>query len=103
MNEFESEWTSFIRIQGGVRVFLSESERMSLRQIELVWIQSFVQNVSEFNMAEFKMAVIIKLSQNKWVSLLSANGGNQSWQVWVSLRINTKMVESKMVEFKLAE
>ena len=54
-------------------------------------------------MAEFKMAVIIKLSQNKWVSLLSANGGNQSWQVWVSLRINTKMVESKMVEFKLAE
>ena len=54
-------------------------------------------------MAEFKMAVIIELSQNKWVSLLSANGGNQSWKVWVSLRINTKMVESKMVEFKLAE
>ena len=32
-----------------------------------------------------------------------ANGGNQSWQVWVSLRGNTKMAESKMVELKLAE
>ena len=31
------------------------------------------------------------------------NGGNQSWQVWMSLRGETKMAESKMVEFKLAE
>ena len=31
------------------------------------------------------------------------NGGNQSWQVWVSLRGKTKMAESNMVEFKLAE
>ena len=32
-----------------------------------------------------------------------ANGGNQSWQVRVSLTGKTKMAESKMVEFKLAE
>ena len=31
-----------------------------------------------------------------------ANGGNQSWQVRVSLRGKTKMAESKMVEFKMA-
>ena len=31
-----------------------------------------------------------------------ANGGNQSWQVWVSLRGKTKVAESKMVEFKMA-
>ena len=32
-----------------------------------------------------------------------ANGGNQSWQVWVSLKENTKMAVSKMDKFKMAE
>ena len=32
-----------------------------------------------------------------------ANGGNQSWQVWVSLRGKTKVAESKMAKFKMAE
>ena len=31
--------------------------------------------VSEFKMAEFKMAAIIKLSQNEWVKIFCANGG----------------------------
>ena len=62
------------------------------------------------------MAAIIKLSQNEWVkyflckwwggkcecSLFCANGGNQSWQVWVSLRGKSKVAESKMAEFKMA-
>ena len=48
--------------------------------------------VSESNMSEFKMAAIIKLSQNEWVKgFFCANGGNQSWEVWVSLRGKTKM------------
>ena len=38
---------------------------------------------------------------NEW-KFFCANGGNQSWQVWVSLRGKTKMAESKMVEFKMA-
>ena len=95
---------------------------MSLSQIELVWVRVRVEwecfwvnlrednkvseskmAVSESNMAEFKMAAIIKLSQNEWVKFFCANGGNQSWQVWVSLRGNTKMAESKMAEFKMAE
>ena len=59
--------------------------------------------VSETNMTEFTMAAIIKLSQNEWVKFFCANGGNQSWKVWVSLRGNTKMAEFKMTEFKMAE
>ena len=54
-------------------------------------------------MVEFKMAAIIKLSQNEWVKVFCANGGNQSRQVWVSLRGKTKMAESKMAKFKIAE
>ena len=37
--------------------------------------------VSESNMAELKMAAIIKLRQNEGVKFLCANGGNQSCQV----------------------
>ena len=94
---------------------------MSLSQIELVWIRVSVEwecfwvnlrednkvsetkmAVSESNMAEFKMAAITKLSQNEWVKFFCANGGNQSLQVWVHLRVNTKMAESKMAKFKMA-
>ena len=49
--------------------------------------------VSESNMAEFKMAAIIKLSQNEWVSQIDL--------VWV--RVLCKMAESKMAEFKMEE
>ena len=65
--------------------------------------------VSGYNKAEFKMSAIIKYSQNEWVKFICANsgersvsefffsnGGNQSWQVWVSLRGKIKMAESKM-------
>ena len=59
--------------------------------------------MSQSNMTEFKMAAIIKLSQIEWVKCFCGNGGNQSWQVWVSLKGNTKIAESKMVKFKMAE
>ena len=39
---------------------------------------------------------------NEW-SFFSANVGNQSGQVWVSLRGKTKMFESKMAELKMTE
>ena len=39
---------------------------------------------------------------NEW-SFFCANGGNQSWQVWVSLRGKTKRAEIQMAEFKMAE
>ena len=41
--------------------------------------------VAESNLAEFKMAAIIKLSQNEWVKFILC-----------------KIAESKMVEFKMA-
>ena len=94
---------------------------MSLSQIELVWVRvrvewecfwvnlrednkvsEFKMAMSESNMAEFKMAAIIKLSQKEWVKYFCANDGNQTWQVWVSLKGNTKMSESKMAKFKMA-
>ena len=59
--------------------------------------------MAKFKKVEFKMAANIKLSQNEWVEFFCANGGNQSWQVWVSLKENTMMVESKMAKFKMAE
>ena len=95
---------------------------MSLSQIELVWVRVRVEwecfwvNLrednkvseskragSESNMTEFKMAAIFKLSQNEWVKFFCGNGGNQSWQVWVSLKGKTKMAESQMAESKMAE
>ena len=94
---------------------------MSLSQIELVWVRVRVEwecfgvnlrednkvseskmAVSESKMLEFKMAAITKLSQNEWVKFFCANGGNQSWQVWVTLKGNTKMAEFKMAKFKMA-
>ena len=70
---------------------------MILSQIELVWVRVRVEGecfwvnlrednqvseskmtVSETNMAEFKMAAIIKLSQNEWMKVFCANGGEGS-------------------------
>ena len=96
MNEFELDWISLSQSQSRVRVFwvnLRENYKVSESKMA----------VSESNMAEIKMAAIINLSQNEWVKFFCTNGGNQSWQVWVSLKENTKMAESKMAKFKMAE
>ena len=89
------------RIQDGCH-HQFEWEWRSLSQIELIWVRVLFK-MAESKMAEFKMAAIIKLSQNEWVKFFCANGGNQCWEVWVGFRGNTKMAESKMAEFKLAE
>ena len=76
--------------------------------------------VSESNIAEFKMAAIIKLSQNEWVKFFVQNGWIHDGRVqdgchhqveseWMSLsqielvwvRVLCKMAESKMAEFKM--
>ena len=73
------------RIQDGCQ-YQFRWEWLSLSQIELVWVRARVEwecfwgnlrednKVSEFNMAEFKMAAIIKLNQNEWVKLFVQNG-----------------------------
>ena len=50
--------------------------------------------VSETNMTEFTDGCHHQV-ESEWMSevFFVANGGNQSWQVWVSLRGNTKMTE----------
>ena len=77
--------------------------------------------VSESNMAEFKMAAIIKLSQNEQVKFFYAKWLNTWWPefkmaaiiklsqnewLWVRLnkkwvRVLCKMAESQMAEFKM--
>ena len=52
------------------------------------------------SLTEFKMAAIIKLSQNEWVKFFCTNCEYQSWQVWVSLRRNAMMAESKMARIQ---
>ena len=109
----ENEWV-WVRIelvlsqsQSGVRVFLSESERnYKVSELKMA--------VSESTMAEFKMAAIIKLSQNEWVKFLLCKMAESkmvefkmaaiiklSQNEWVKFLL-CKMAESKMVEFKMA-
>ena len=113
MNEFESDWISlsqsFVQncwIQDG-RIQddrIQDGCHQQVNQIELVWVSVRVEwecfwvnlrednkvseskmAVAESNMAEFKMAAIIKLSQNEWV------------------KFNLfKMAESNIAEFKMA-
>ena len=90
INEFESDWISLSQsfgkngwIQDGK---IQDGYHHQINQIELVWVrfrqewECFWVNlrednkvseskmaVSESNMAEFKMAAIINLSQNEWV------------------------------------
>ena len=93
-------WNSWIqdsRIQDGCQHQVTW-EGMSLSQIELVWfrvrlewecfwvnlrednkVSEFKMAVSEFNMAEFKMAAIISLSQNEWVKFFVQMVGRQLW------------------------
>ena len=63
-----------------------ESESWVKWESVFEWIWEKIPKMFESKMAEFKMAAIIKLSENEWVRVFFANGGKQSWQVWVSLR-----------------
>ena len=96
MNKFESDWISLSQSQSGVRVFLSESERRK----QGVWIQDGrIQDGCHHQVESEWMSEVFlcKWWGGKWMSegLFCANGGNQSWQVWVSLRGKTKVAESQ--------
>ena len=108
MNEFESDWISLSQSQGGVRVFwvnLREDNKVSESKM----------TVSESNMADFKMAAIIKSGDNEWVKfflfkmvetkmveLKMAAIIELSDNEWVKFFL-FKMVETKMAEFKMAD
>ena len=102
MNKFESDWISLSQSQSGGRVFLSESERRK----QSVWIQH--GRIADDCHHQVESEWMSEVFFSKWLggkcewSLFCANGGNQSWQVWVSLRGNTKVAESKMAKLKMA-
>ena len=115
----QNGWIQDGTIQGGR---IQDVCQHQVNQIELVWVRVRVEwecfwvnlkednkvseskmAVAEYKMAELKMATII--NESEWMSefFLCANGGNQSWQMWVILRGKTKMAESKMFKFKMVE
>ena len=104
----ESNIAKFKRVEFKMAVIIKLAENdMSLCQIELVWFRVRVERecfwvnlrednkvseskmaVTESNMAEFKMAAIIKLSQNEWVKILvQMVGTNLGKYEWVSKEI----------------
>ena len=104
----QNEWVKFYLYK------MAESKMAEFKMAAIIkfneneWVKIFLCKLAdskmvESNMAELKMAAIIKLGQNEWVKLICANDWKQIWQVWVSLRGNTKMAESKMAKFKMAE
>ena len=73
MNKFESDWISLSQNPSGMRVFLSESERRK----QGVSIQhGRIQDGCHHQVESERMSE----------GFFCANGGNQSWQVGVSLR-----------------
>ena len=108
MNEFESDWISLSQsfVQNGwiEDGRIQDGSHHQVNQIELVWVrvegECFWVNlkedkkvseskmaVSESNMVEFKMAAIIKLSQNEWVKFFLCKwwGGKWEWSFFVQM------------------
>ena len=83
MNEFESDWTSLSQsfVQNGW-IQNGRIEDGCHHQVESEWMSEvlFVQR-SESNTAGFKMAAIIKLSQNEWVKFFCTKWLNQGWEI----------------------
>ena len=128
MNEFESDWISlsqsFVQngwIQDGR---IQDGSHHHVNQIELVWVrvegECFGVNlredkkvseskmaVSESNMVEFKMAAIIKMSQNEWVKvffvqMVGTNLGKCEWVWEEKLRwLNPKWTNSRWQNSRL--
>ena len=137
--QVEWEWMSevyFVQngwIQDGCHHQVNYIEILSVR-VRVVWecfwvnlrednkVSESKMAVSESNMEEFKMAAIIKLSQNEWMKFFFVQNGwiqdariKDGWNhqiewEWMSLsqvelvwvRVLCKMAESKMSEFKMA-
>ena len=90
---------------------------MSLRQNELVWVRVRLEGecfwvnlrqdnkvseskmaVSESNMAEFRMAAIMKLSQNEWVKFFMFKMADSNIAEF-KMAVIIKLSENKMVKF----
>ena len=86
----QNDWIQDGRIQDGCHQQINQIELGWIRvrvQLECFWVNPTEDNkVSESKMAVFKMAAIIKLSQNEWVKffyvqMVGTNLGKCEW-VW---------------------
>ena len=109
MNEFESDWITLSKVKVAWECFwvnLREDNKVSESKMA----------VPHSNMEEFKMAAIIKLSQNEWVKFFFVQNGwiqdgriidvwhHQVESEWMSEVFSLcKMAESKMAEFKMSD
>ena len=89
-----NQWSFFVQLLG---TNLGKCEWVW--QGKLRWLNPRWSNSSWQNSRWLLSSSWVRM--NEW-SFFCANGGNQSWQVWVSLRKQTKMDESKMAKFKMA-
>ena len=115
MNEFESDWISLSQNQSGGRVFLSKSGR-KIQGVSIPWCRNWIQDsriqegqIQDGHHHQVESEWMSEVFLFKWWggkcewSFFYANGGNQSWQVWVCLRGKTKMADSKMAKLEMAE
>ena len=76
MNEFESDWISLSQNQSeGECFWVNLREKYKVSEFHDTETES---KMAEFKKAKFKMATIIKLSQNEWVKFFCSNGGEGS-------------------------
>ena len=132
MNEFESDWISWVRVRVEWECFwvnlrednkvseskmaVAESSMAELKMAAIIklshneWVKFILCKMAQSNMAEFKMAAIIKLIENEWVWVRLSfnqsfvlNGRIQDEVEFESEFILCKYEsESKMAEFKMA-
>ena len=137
MNEFESDWISLSQSQewsesvfewilekitrcvwiqdGSVWIQHGRIQDGCNHQVESEWIKwsFFCAKWLNTKMAEFKMAAIIKLSENEWIwvrlNQFESESGMEWECFWVNLREDNKVFESKMAvsdsnmaEFKMS-
>ena len=111
MNEFESDWISLNQSQSGGECFwvnlreenkVSEFHKMNPRWQNSKWQNSrWPPSSSWVRMNEWSFLVQM-LGREVSVKFFCANGGNQSWQVWVCLRGKNKIKMVAIIQFSCA-
>ena len=101
MNEFESDWISLSQSQSGVRVFLCESQRTQ----QGVWIQDDSVWIKHGRIQDgcHHQVELERMSEIFFVEMVGTNLGKCESLSQSNMRWNTKMAESNMAKFKMAE
>ena len=101
-NMLEIKMAAIIKLSQNqwVKVFFVQMVGTILGKCEWVWEKKLRWlNPRWWNSRWLPSSSWVRMNERRF---FCANGGNQSWQVWVSLREKTKVAESKMAQFKMA-